>query len=39
MKRLILIVLGIVLILNTPVAAQQASQNIPVLPVILQSTG
>ena len=37
MKRLILITLGIVLILNTPVAAQQASQNIPVLPVITEA--
>ena len=37
MKRLILITLGIVLVLNTPVAAQQASQNIPVLPVITEA--
>ncbi len=34
MKRLILIVFGIALVLNTPLSAQQASQNIPVLPVI-----
>ena len=34
MKRLILIVFGIALVLNTPLSAQQANQNIPVLPVI-----
>ena len=39
MKRLILIVLGIVLVLNSPISAQQASQNIPVLPVIPESSG
>jgi hypothetical protein len=34
MKRLILTTIGIAFILNTPLFAQQASQNIPVLPVI-----
>jgi hypothetical protein len=34
MKRHIFVVAGIVLALNTPVAAQQAGQNIPVLPVV-----
>jgi len=37
MKRLILIVLGIAFILNTPVTAQQAGVNIPVLPVVTPS--
>ena len=34
MKRLILIAVGIALILNTPVAAQQAGDNVNVLPVV-----
>ena len=37
MKRLILITIGIVIVLNTPVAAQQAGENINVLPVVPQS--
>jgi len=37
MKRLILIALAIAFILNTPVAAQQAGVNIPVLPVVTPS--
>jgi hypothetical protein len=36
MKRLILMTIGIALVLNTPLSAQQANQNIPVLPVIPQ---
>jgi hypothetical protein len=39
MKRLILIVVGVVLALSAPLSAQQASQNIPVLPVIPESSG
>jgi len=34
MKRLILIAVGIVLVLNTPAFAQYAGNNIPVLPVV-----
>ena len=37
MKRLILASFAIVLLLATPVIAQQASQNIPVLPVIQEA--
>jgi hypothetical protein len=39
MKRLILTTIAIALVLNTPLSAQQASQNIPVLPVIPESSG
>ncbi len=37
MKRLILITVGIALVLSTPLSAQQAGENINVLPVVPQS--
>jgi len=37
MKRLILTILGIALVLNTPLSAQQAGENINVLPVVPQN--